>query len=698
ETEKVDKYISGHPDNIYGNVKSLKPKTLDETIELANKLMDQKLHTYAERKPNSKKRAYDISRNNQQPFKKQNVTKAYNLGFAVKKTNEGNAPKHQVPTQSLWPVHSEVSQMRQNRNAQGWVYAVGNAERNGNAAGNPDSNVGTGTFLLNNRYASILFDTGADRSFVSTAFSSLIDIIRTPLDNHYDVELADGKIERINTIIRGCTLNFLNHPFTIDLMPVELGSLDAIIGMDWLRRHHAVIVCDENLVRVPFGNKTLVFCGAESYIERESRLTVISCSKVQENMVKGCHVFLAQISTTKEDDKYEGKHVKDVPIVQDFPEVFPENLLGLPLARPVEFQIDLIPGAAPVARAPYRLAPSEMKELSKQLQELSKKGFIRPSSSLWGDPVLFVKKKDGSFRMCIDYRELNKLTAKNRYPLPRIDDLFDQLQGSSIYSKINLRSGYHQLRVREQDILKTIFRTRYGPYEFQVMPFGLTNAPAVFMDLLDRVCKPYLDKFVIVFIDDILIYLKNEKKHEEHLKAILGLLKEEKFAPILALPEGSEDFVVYCDASHKGLGAVLMQREKVIAYASRQLKVHERNYTTHDLELAQIEALKPDNLEKEDIGGMIRTDILKERLEPRADGTLCLNERSWLPCYGDLRSVIMYEFHKSKYSIHPGSKKMQQDVKKLYWWPNMKADIATYVSKCLRVRGLRPNTKGHQDC
>nr|GFB76264.1 hypothetical protein [Tanacetum cinerariifolium] len=203
---------------------------------------------------------------------------------------------------------------------------------------------------------------------------------------------------------------------------------------------------------------------------------------------------------------------------------------------------------------------------------------------------------------------------------------------------------------------------------------------------MNRVCKPYLDKFVIVFIDDILIYSKNEKEHEEHLKAILGLLKEEnrgihvdpakiesvkdwaspktptKIRQFLGL--AGEDFVVYCDASHKGLGAMLMQREKVIAYASRQLKVHERNYTTHDLELAQIKALKPDNLEKEDVGGMIRTDIPKERLEPRADGILCLNGRSWLPCYSDLRSVIMHESHKSRYSIHPGSEKMYQDVKK----------------------------------
>ncbi|GKF37788.1 putative reverse transcriptase domain-containing protein, partial [Tanacetum coccineum] len=222
------------------------------------------------------------------------------------------------------------------------------------------------------------------------------------------------------------------------------------------------------------------------------------------------------------------KRLEDVSIVQDFPKVFPEDFPGLPPTRQVEFQIDLVPGAAPVARAPYRLAPSEMKELSEQLKELSDKGFIRPSSLPWGAPVLFVKKKDGSFRMCIDYQELNKLTVKNRYPLPRIDNLFDQLQGSSVYSKIYLRSGYHPLRVREEDILNTAFRTRYGHYKFQVMPFGLTNAPAMFMDLMNRVCKPYLDKFVIVFIDDTLIYSKNKQKHEEHLKIILELLKKEE--------------------------------------------------------------------------------------------------------------------------------------------------------------------------
>ncbi|GJT33383.1 putative reverse transcriptase domain-containing protein [Tanacetum coccineum] len=203
--------------------------------------------------------------------------------------------------------------------------------------------------------------------------------------------------------------------------------------------------------------------------------------------------------------------------------VFPDDLLGLPLVREIEFRIDLIPGASPVVRSPYRLAPSEMLELSNQLKELQEKGFIRPSHSPWGAPVLFVKKKDGSMRMCIDYRELNKLTIKNRYPLPRIDDLFDQLQGACCFSKIDLRSGYHQLRVREEDIPKTAFRTRYGHFEFTVMPFGLTNAPAIFMDLMNRVCKPYLDKFVIVFIDmdDILIYSKSgNRRTEVHLKCL----------------------------------------------------------------------------------------------------------------------------------------------------------------------------------
>ncbi|GJV15222.1 hypothetical protein Tco_1360545 [Tanacetum coccineum] len=232
-------------------------------------------------------------------------------------------------------------------------------------------------------------------------------------------------------------------------MPVLLGSSDVIVRMDWLTKYHGVIICDEKIVRVPFGKETLIFQGDGSNPRKESRLNIISCSKAQEYLSKGCDVFLAHITTKEAKDESEGKRLEDVPIVRDFPEVFPEDLSGIPPARQVEFQIDLVPGVAPVAQAPYRLAPSEMKELAEQLQELSDKGFIRPSSSPWGAHVLFVKKKDRSFCMCIDYRDLNKLTVKNRYPLLRIDDLFDQLQGSSVYSKIDLRSGYHQLRVRE---------------------------------------------------------------------------------------------------------------------------------------------------------------------------------------------------------------------------------------------------------
>ncbi|GJX79475.1 putative reverse transcriptase domain-containing protein [Tanacetum coccineum] len=323
--------------------------------------------------------------------------------------------------------------------ARGKGYVLGGGEAN------PDSNIVMGTFLLNNHYASMLFDSGADRSFVSSTFSALLDVVPSTLDVSYAVELADRRVAKTNTVLRGCTLELLGHTFNIDLMHIELDSFDVIIGMDWLVNHHAVIVYDEKIVRISYGDEVLIVQSDRSGKEKKSKLSIISCTKIQKYIMKSCQTFLAQVTKKETEDKSKEKRLEDVPIVRDFWEVFLEDLPGSPPTRQVEFQIDLVPGAALVVRAPYRLAPSELQELSTQLQELSDKGFIRPSSSPWGALVLFVKKKDGSFRMCIDYRELNKLTVKNRYPLPRINGLFDQLQGSRVYSKIDLRFGYHQL-------------------------------------------------------------------------------------------------------------------------------------------------------------------------------------------------------------------------------------------------------------
>ncbi|GKA27828.1 putative reverse transcriptase domain-containing protein [Tanacetum coccineum] len=841
EQVKVEQYIRGLSKNIRGDVTSSRPAGIDEAVRMAYQLMGQIIQDKTDEVSEGEKRKGEGDRggrgDNRRDYNRRQNQRRANAGAmtnAAPNDNEvcpkcknkkhvgdcwkcGKCGKLGHKTAACWSLDRKdvtcfncnekghqkrdcpkLKKNGQGGNNRGAVYKLGAVDAQ------QDPKVVTGTFLLNNRYATALFDSGADKSFVSTNFSTLIDIEPVELDTCYEVELADGKVVR---------------------------SFDIIIGMDWLSRYNAAILCGEKKVRIPLEGKTLVIEGDRN----NSRLKIVSCIKTRKYIEKGYELLLAQV--TEQESKE--KRLENIPVIRDFLEVFPEKLPRLLPPRQVEFHIDLIPGAAPVVRAPYHLAPFEMKDLSKQLQELSEKGFIRPSSSPWGDPVLFIKKKDGSFQMCIDYRELNKLTIKNRYPLPRIDDLFDQLQGSSVYLKIDLRSGYHQIRIREEDIPITEFRTRYGHYEFQVMPFGLTNAPAVFMDLMNRVCKPYLDKFVIVFIDDILIYSKNKEEHGEHLKTILNLLRSEKLyakffkcdfwldsmqflghvidssgvhvdpakieaiknwaapttptevrqflglagyyrrfikefsliskpltkltqknkpfvwgddeeeafqtlklklcsAPILSLPEVSEDFVVYCDASLKGFGVVLMQREKVTAYASRQLRKNEENYTTHDLELGAVvfslrlwrhylygtkctvytdhKSLQYILDQKElnmrrrrwielmsDYDCVIRyhpgkANVVADALsrkdkEPIRVRTLVVTVHKNLPkqirnaqveaCKEEHIGLIMLESHKSKYSVYPGSDKMYHDLKKLYWWPNMRADIATYVSKCL---------------
>ncbi|GJZ60857.1 putative reverse transcriptase domain-containing protein [Tanacetum coccineum] len=555
ESVKGNAYIRGLSENIKGEVTSSKPTNLSEAVRMAHKLMEQKRQAKKEREIEGNKRKWEnfqsgnSSRNNYKDnsHHQQNNQKQGNARAMTTAPNEGNVPTGPLPVcdhcfarhigrctiqcHKCGKVghksrnHCPKKNKPQGGDARGRAYVIKDVKRQG-------PNVVTGTFLLNNRYASVLFDSGSDKSFVNTRFSHLIDINPDKLNVSYEVELADGKVVSTSTVLRGCTLNLVNHPFEIDLMHIELGTFDDF--------HH----------------------------------------------------------------------------------------LG-------------------------------------QLQELLEKGFILLSPSLWGAPVLLVKKKDGSFRMCIDYRKLNKLTVKNRYPLSRINDLFDQLQGSSLYSKIDLRLGYHQLHIKEEDIPITAFRTRYGHFEFQVMSFGLTNAPAVFMDLINRVCKPYLDKFVIVYIDDILIYSKDKEKHGEHLKIILELLKKEqlyaKFSkcdfwldsvqfldhvidnkgvhvdpakveairnwatpttptkvrqflrlasyyrrfiegfsliskPVTKLTkedkkyewEGTDDFMVYCDTSLKGFGAILMQWEKYILN-QKELNIRQHRWiellTDYDCEI-----------------------------------------------------------------------------------------------------------------
>ena len=313
---------------------------------------------------------------------------------------------------------------------------------------------------------------------------------------------------------KNCPLMVHDREFSVDLIALPFHEFDLILGIDWLSKHRAIVDCNNKIVLLKCPNLSEVRIQG---IRSESVPKLISAMKTRCFLRKGCEAFLALIL----DSKREQVNLENIPVIREFPDVFPKDLPGVPPEREVDLSIEVVHGTTPISRTPYRMDPTELKELKTQLQELLDKGFIRPSVLPWGAPVLFVKKKDGTLRMCIDYRQINKVTVKNKYPLPRIEDLFDQLRGASVFSKIDLRSGYYQLRVKEVDVPKIAFRTRYGHYEFLVMPFGLTNAPAAFMDLMNRVFRPYLDQFVVVFIDDILVYSKDAQEHEHHLRIVL---------------------------------------------------------------------------------------------------------------------------------------------------------------------------------
>ncbi|KAG7548022.1 Reverse transcriptase domain [Arabidopsis suecica] len=526
-----------------------------------------------------------------------------------------------------------------------------------------------------------LFDSGATHCFVSPEMVTKGGFKKERNTEYGMVRAAGGQVMNPFGIVRDISVVVNGVDMPTDLIIVKLKKHDVILGMDWLGKYKAHIDCHRGRIQFEREEGMLKFQG----IRTTSGSLVISAIQAERMLEKGCEAYIATITTNEVGANAE---LKDILIANEFTDVF-EAVRGLPPDRSDPFTIELEPGTTPVSKAPYRMAPTEMAELKKQLEELLDKGFIRPSSSPWGAPVLFVKKKDGSFRLCIDYRGLNKVTVKNKYPLPRIDELLDQLRGARWFSKIDLASGYHQIPIEPSDVRKTAFRTRYGHYEFVVMPFGLTNAPAAFMKMMNGIFREFLDEFVIIFIDDILVYSKDRETHQNHIRTVLERLREQKLfaklskcsfwqrsigflghiisdqgvsvdpekirsikewprpknateirsflglagyyrrfvkgfasmaqpmtrltskdtkfqwseeceksfselksmltsAPVLTLPEADEPYMVYTDASIMGLGCVLMQRGRVIAYASRQLRKHEGNYPTHDLEMAAV--------------------------------------------------------------------------------------------------------------
>ncbi|GJX70713.1 putative reverse transcriptase domain-containing protein [Tanacetum coccineum] len=704
ESRMIERYVYGLAPQIRGMVAATKPKTIQKAVQISGALIDEAVRNGSIKKvekrgsvgePSKDKNGRDdnkrtrtmnafattvnpVGRENTGTWPKCTICNSFHApGGLCHTCYNCNRPGHlamdcrSVP-RNVNPVNARNPTVRGRGNkgnqARGRAFMLGAEEAR------QDLDIVTGTFTLNNHFATTLFDSGADYSFVSTTFIPLLGLEPNDLGFRYEMEIASGQLLEIDKVIKGCKLEIEGHIFDIELIPFGHGSFDVIIGMDWLSNYKAEIICHEKVVRIPLSDgKVLRVLGERP--KRKARLLMSA--------------------------KANKRKQEEIVVVRDFSKVFPDDLYGLPPTREIEFRIDLILGAMPVAKSPYHLAPSELEELSGQLKELQDKGFIRPSSSPWGAPVLFVKKKDGSFRMCIDYRELNKLTVKNRYPLPRIDDLFDQLQGSQFFSKIDLRSGYHQLRVHEDDIPKTAFRTRYGHFEFTVMPFGLTNAPTMFMDLMNR--------------------------DEEQELAFQTLKDKLCNVPVLALPDGPEDFMLKIheenDTTHDlELGAVVfalkiwrhyLYRIKSVIYTDHKSLQH--IFSQKELNMRQycwIELFSDYDCEIRYHPGKanVVVDALnrKERVKPKrkgldemiekgSDGTLYYLDRIWVPLKGEVRTLIMDEAHKSKYYVHLGADKMYYDLRDRYWWPGMKKEIAEYVRIAIDFVTKLPRTSSGHD-
>ncbi|KAG8493004.1 hypothetical protein CXB51_012618 [Gossypium anomalum] len=614
--------------------------------------------------------------------------------------NRGRPPRNTGSGASSRSVTKELTGRPEAR-----VPARAYAIRAREEASSPD--VITGTFSLYDTNVIALIDPGSTHSYVCV---NLVSSKSLPVEStEFVIKVSNplGKYVLVDKVCKNCPLMIQSHCFPANLMLLPFDEFDVILGMDWLILHDARVNCRQKTLELKCENGEILWVETN---ESNKLPIVISYMSAQRYMRKGCEAYLAYVLNTKMSES----KLESIPVVCEFSDVFPEELPGLPPIREVEFSIDLLPGTAPISISPYKMAPTELKELKAQLQELTDKGFVRLSFSPWGAPVLFVKKKDGSMRLYIDYRQLNKVTIKNKYPFPRIDDLFDQLKGATVFSKIDLRSGYYQLRVKESDVPKTAFRMRYGHYEFLVMPFGLTNALAIFMDLMNRIFRPYLDSKSEFWLHEVgflghvvsgdgirvdpskISAIVNWKppKDVSEVRSFLGLAgyyrrfvegfsmiaspmtkllqKNVKFdwteecqlsfeklkelltkAPVLVQPELGKEFVIYSDASSIGLGCVLMQEGKVVAYASRQLKPHEKNYPTHDLELAAIVfALK---IWRHHLYGekcRIFTDhkSLKYLMDKK---DLNLRQRRWLELLKDYELIIDY---------HPGKANIVTDA------------------------------------